>query len=387
MTQPTLRPLLYGMAAALLGIGLARFAYTAILPGLIDQGWFTAAGAAWLGAANLFGYTLGALLATRMAVRWGQLRLIRVSAVLVVLSFLLCSWPLGFPVFFLARLVSGVFGAVLMVVVPAAMLRLLPEGNRVWGGAAIFSGVGLGILLSATLVQWLMVAGMTLAWLGLTFLGVLTLWLLLGPWPGREVPAMTRPASSIDSRQPALLLVYGVYACDAIGFIPHTLFWVDYLQRHLALTAQQGALQWGLFGLGALLGPFVMGVLGRRHGWEKVLIGGLLVKALAVGLPVLHSAIWSLSLSSLLVGALIPGMVATVSGRLSELTTATGHVHAWGIATATFACIQGLMAGVFVALYASESYPVDGVFLLAAFALLTGALLAAAPHRGRLVRA
>src|SRR5215207_7251621 len=41
------------LCAILVGIGLARFAYTPLIPALVEAGWFTPAQAAYLGAANL----------------------------------------------------------------------------------------------------------------------------------------------------------------------------------------------------------------------------------------------------------------------------------------------------------------------------------------------
>src|SRR5690348_16357662 len=69
MTDATLRPALAGLCASLVGIGLARFAYTPLIPALIDARWFLPGEAAYLGAANLAGYLAGALLAGRLARR------------------------------------------------------------------------------------------------------------------------------------------------------------------------------------------------------------------------------------------------------------------------------------------------------------------------------
>ena len=55
------RAVLSAFCASLIGIGLARFAYTPLLPALIGAHWFEPAAAAYLGAANLAGYLLGAL--------------------------------------------------------------------------------------------------------------------------------------------------------------------------------------------------------------------------------------------------------------------------------------------------------------------------------------
>ena len=49
-----------GLCASLVGLGLARFAYTPLIPALIAAKWFTPAEAVYLGAANLAGYLAGA---------------------------------------------------------------------------------------------------------------------------------------------------------------------------------------------------------------------------------------------------------------------------------------------------------------------------------------
>lgn len=45
------RGTLAGLCATLVGIGLARFAYTPLIPPLITEGWFAPSQAAYLGAA------------------------------------------------------------------------------------------------------------------------------------------------------------------------------------------------------------------------------------------------------------------------------------------------------------------------------------------------
>lgn len=61
------RATLAGLCASLVGIGFARFAFTPLLPALIEAEWFAPSQAVYLGAANLAGYLAGALLARAMA--------------------------------------------------------------------------------------------------------------------------------------------------------------------------------------------------------------------------------------------------------------------------------------------------------------------------------
>lgn len=56
------RAVLSTFCASLVGIGLARFAHTPLLPGVVDAHWFEASAAVNLDAANLAGYLAGALL-------------------------------------------------------------------------------------------------------------------------------------------------------------------------------------------------------------------------------------------------------------------------------------------------------------------------------------
>ena len=56
-----------GMCGSLVSIGLARFAYTPLIPPLIQAHWFSPANAVSLGVANFAGYLAGALLARLIA--------------------------------------------------------------------------------------------------------------------------------------------------------------------------------------------------------------------------------------------------------------------------------------------------------------------------------
>ena len=62
-----LAPAFAGAAAICSGIGLARFAYVPLFPAMVAAGWVDGAGAGLLGAINLTGYLLGALVARPVA--------------------------------------------------------------------------------------------------------------------------------------------------------------------------------------------------------------------------------------------------------------------------------------------------------------------------------
>lgn len=356
LTTQDLPALMTGIMATLAGIGIARFAYTPLLPEIIQAGWFTASQGVYLGAANLLGYFIGALSAHALSERYSARRVMAASFAGIALSFILCAGEGSFSWFFFWRLVSGIAGAILMVVGPSLALAATPPERRAHVGAMVFTGIGLGALLSAFIVPLLLELSLPVTWGSLGLLCIAAGIVCVCAEKHLSSPIAASPdggAKRVTGINVAVLLIMGAYALDAVGFVPHTVFWVDYLARENALGSQAASLQWGIFGLGALCGPFMVGGLAHRVGWNGGLLIAFVAKAAAVLLPVISLALLSQSVSSFMVGAMIPGIVALTSGRLAELVGPAAHKKCWGQATAAFAAAQAVAGYAMSALYAA----------------------------------
>src|ERR1700754_1725658 len=99
-----------GLCASLVSIGLARFAYTPLLPSLIQAHWFAASDVVYLGAANLMGYLIGAVIGRPIARYVTNAHTLRAMMVLVTAAFFACGFPVSVAWFFVWRLLSGVGG-------------------------------------------------------------------------------------------------------------------------------------------------------------------------------------------------------------------------------------------------------------------------------------
>ncbi|MCO5785056.1 MFS transporter [Pseudomonas sp. G11-1] len=351
-----LPPLLTGMMATLVGVGLARFAYTPLIPILVLQGWFDASAAIYLGAANLLGYLLGALMAHRLSERFGARQLLAFCFISIALSFFASATPGSFAWFFFWRLLAGITGAILVVVGPSLALTRAPIARRPVVGPLVFCGIGLGALLSATLLPLLIQYDLMWSWLTLGVLSLLAGFIcdqgLARLPPAATIAAANGTGGGAPVLSIAIILVMLAYAMDAAGFIPHTVFWVDYLAREQGQTSSAAAAQWAMFGAGAIIGPLAAGLLVSRLGWHRSLATGYLIKCLAIALPLFASGLLSNSVSSFLVGAMVPGLVALTSGRLAELGGPAEHKRLWGYATAAFAVLQAASGYAMSGLYA-----------------------------------
>ena len=344
-----------GFAALLVGVGLARFAYTPLIPALISAGWFAPGEVAYLGAANLAGYLAGALLGRGAASRFGAVPTLRAMMLLAAATFFACAVPLSFWWFFLWRLCSGLAGGVLMVLAAPLVLPHVPAARRGFAGGIVFTGVGIGLAGSGTLVAWLVQFGLAQTWCGLGALALLLTALAWRAWPPREAagpPASPRLSSA--SAAPALRAVYVAYGLNALGLVPHMVFLVDFIARGLDRGLPVGAAYWVLFGIGALCGPVLAGRLADRTGFPAAMSAVLLVQALCVGALAVDAHPLTLAVSTFVIGACTPGTSLIALGRTQELVPqdAVSRAGAWSIATVAWALMQAAGAYLFSFIYA-----------------------------------
>jgi predicted MFS family arabinose efflux permease len=344
------RPVLSAFCASLIGIGLARFAYTPLLPAIVSAHWFDPSTAAYLGAANLAGYLAGALLGRRLAVRWSVVTILRAMMLLATIAFFACAEPLSFAWYFAWRFAAGLAGGALMVLAAPTVLAHVPVARRGLAGGVIFMGVGAGVAASGTLVPLLLQGGVTQTWIGLGLLSALLTALAWSGWPHEKAdasaPTHHEPAVTGRSRAITLRALYGEYALNAAGWVPHMIFLVDYVARGLHQGVEVGAEFWVLFGIGATLGPVLAGHLADRAGFGAALRLSFFIEAIAVALPVFDLGRAGLIVSSVVVGAFVTGTVPLVLGRIGELLPhqPARQKAAWSTATVAFAIFQAVAA-------------------------------------------
>ena len=362
------------LCALLVGIGLARFAYTPLLPALVTEGWFSTSQAAYLGASNLAGYLAGALLARNLAARSSNRFALRAGMVLASIAFFACAQPWSFGWFFIWRFAAGLTGGILMVLAAPTVLPLVPAHRLGLAGGVIFTGVGLGIALSGTLVPVTLEWGLMETWV---CLGLLAMLLTAASWNSWPVPATNDKATKASRPVASLALnsLYLEYGLNAVGLVPHMVFLVIFVAHGLDQGLTVGAFYWVLFGLGAMSGPIMMGYLADRVGFLGALRLGYGLQAIFIGALIFTDHAVALALSSLVMGAFVPGSTTLVLGRLRELLAddPTGQTGGWRLATIAFA--MGQAAGAYGLSYLFDLSSNYGMLFAAAAGALVLALV------------
>lgn len=381
------RAIVSAFCTGLIGVGLARFAYTPLLPAVVEAHWFAPAAAAYLGAANLAGYLAGAFLGRPLSRNFAIVTLLRAMMLAATASFFACGFPLGFLWFFLWRFAAGFAGGAMMVLAAPTVLAHVPANRRGIAGGLIVMGVGTGIVASGTLIPLLLHYGVQQAWIGLGVLSAALTALAWNGWPKGPVPQASAAAHVRPPPSRVLRALYLEYALNAGGWVPHMLFFVDYVARGLGKGVVMGAEFWVAFGLSATLGPLLAGHVADRIGFRPALRCAFLLQIFAIAIPALNvtSAPW-LFASSIVIGGFVTGTVTLVLGRIHELLPQHPDEQkaAWSVATIAFALCQAIAAYGLSFVFARSGGDYQVLFLIGVVAMTLSLLIdLAASERAR----
>ena len=366
------RAVLSAFCASLIGIGLARFAYTPLLPVIIGAHWFNAADAAYLGAANLAGYLAGALSGRTISARLSLVTTLRLMMIIATMAFFACAYPINFPWFFVWRFASGVAGGSLMVLAAPTVLPHISPSRRGLAGGVIFMGVGTGVAASGTLVPLLLQQGLVPTWYGLGGLSLLLTLIAWTGWPSGDSRVSTLAKQRHLRKVGTLRALYVEYALNAAGWVPHMIFLVDFVARGLGKGVEVGSEFWVLFGIGATVGPVIAGHLADRAGFAAALRLAFLLEIAAVAIPATGLGTLWLILSSVVVGAFVTGTVPLVLGRINELLPhhPAQQKAAWSVATVCFALFQASAAYALSFVFAQSGGNYRLLFIIGAAAMV-----------------
>ncbi len=386
-TRSVWHPALAGFAALLTGVGIARFAYSPLIPALVESGWFSPAEAAYLGAANYAGYLLGAVAAWRAVSLAHSVLALRGLMLVTALAMAACALPLSFWWVAWWRFTAGVTGGCIMILAAPLVLGAVTEARRGLVGGVIFAGVATGILSAGVLVPALLLAGLEVAWLGLGGLILLLTALAWHAWPqasqgetrGSDVPIAWRDSKAF----PGLVLAYALIAA---GLVPTMVFLVDYIARGLGQGVTVGSAVWAAAGLSGLIVPLLLGALADRIGNRRALQVCMLLlaacNALVFALPNVVPAI----VGGVIIGGLIPGASTIALVRLAEIApdVRSARTRMWSVATSAYAVMQGVAAYGYAYLFSlDENYALLFASGAVAALMALGAEAVLSPRRQR----
>jgi predicted MFS family arabinose efflux permease len=289
---------------------LGRFAFTPLLPLLLDDGLFDLAQGAQLAAWNYLGYLLGALLALPMANRRGlrqglPLALLVNAGVTLAQVFTQDVELLG-----ALRLANGISNGVVFVLAPALVLEWLALRQTTALSGLVYLGLGAGMLLCGLLVTITPWQG-SLRWLPIALCAV-PLALFCAPMlhhlacdlPERAENASSGPLLSRANR--ALLLAY---IGAGLGYILPLTFLPALAREQLPAGHPLLVGSWWWTAIACLVSASLWNHVGVWLGDRRALLINYLLQLLGVLMPILLPGTIGVMVCAVLVGGTFLGTV------------------------------------------------------------------------------
>ncbi len=393
------------ITALAVAMGIGRFAFTPILPLMIQEGTVHLAQTAWLSSSNYIGYLVGALslLKSKRHPLFVMLGLTLVTLTTWLASLSSFAWLL------VLRFLAGVASAWVLVSISAFAINWL-KSRRVVTSGLIYTGVGIGITFTGLICSYFIFQSATVTIAAQSSLSPLSsrLWQYLGviallatllvtfllakinsqfasTAAASIAAAKTNPSKAAHTNPtsssippPAKLKLANVltaYGLFGFGYILPATFLPQIAKQWL--SGQSYLLIWPFFGLAAALSVVLSQELQRRYN-NLSLLGVWRVSQIIMAVGTLLPALWQ-SMAGLMLSALMVGgtfMVVTMAG-LQVAASQVTHYPKYNLSalmTASFAF--GQLIGPLTALVATGKniwlalLPVSAIVLLIGVALL-----------------
>lgn len=302
------------MVALAVALGVGRFAFTPLLPLMLRGGALDLRGGGWLASANYAGYFVGAMSCAML--RLGPGRVVRVG--LAATAVLTCA--MGFvDVFWVwaaIRFVAGVVSAWTFVFASQwGLAHLARRDAHAWGGL-IYTGPGIGIVVTGLFAGVLARYGAAAGWIGFGMLCALLsvpIWRTFADDGARHaataVGAAANALGAADAYGPPpephvraqgawLVLLYGL---PGFGYIITATF-LPVIARHALPGSAWPDLFWPMFGAALIPGALVAARVPPTWDNRSLLAVCYLLQAAGIALGIVFPDVAGFAIGSILIG-------------------------------------------------------------------------------------
>ncbi len=314
--------LLAGILSIIISLGVARFAFTSLLPSMLDN-FLSLTSAGLLASFNFLGYLLGAIFTIFLKEIPNKVKYFRLGIVLTIGTTFILATTENEYLWFLSRIFAG-FGSALLFLIGSSLVMLkLNFKNKTKAMGIHFSGIGFAIVVSELITQYILKRGTWQeVWLTLAiFALVISFYVLYILSFDKEVShnaPKQKVSKSIFSTYVILLIV--AYFTEGVGFVVQGTFLPDIINS-LEGVAGYGNVGWLIVGLAGIPSSILWMRLADRYGSLEMMISAMALQIVGILIPTLTTNIYLNLFSGVLYGGTFIGLVAlfmNLAGQLAK---------------------------------------------------------------------
>jgi len=312
--------LLAGILSIIISIGIARFAFTSLLPSmLVDHLTVTTAGV--LASFNFAGYLSGAIFSMFIKDINTKVKYFRLGALLSIVTTFVLATTQNEYLWLASRVVAG-FGTAMLFLIGSSLVMLkLNLENKTKAMGIHFSGIGFAIVVSELISQYVLKHGTwSDAWMALALFALLSstyvLYILSFDKKLEQNTVKHKISSSIFSGYVILLIL--AYFTEGVGFVVQGTFLPDIINSLDGLEGY-GNLGWLVVGLAGIPSSIVWMRMADKYGSVNMIIVAMLLQIVGILIPAFTNNMQLNLLSGALYGSTFIGLVALFMNRAGQL--------------------------------------------------------------------
>lgn len=310
-----------GICALILTMGIARYSFTPMIPYMNAQAGMTESLSGWLAGWSYIGYLVGLFIV--WLIRDLKLKdyFYRYGLFIAVFSTAVMAMHDHSLIWYLSRFFAGVSTALGFMLGTGLVLEWLTHNRQKTEMGLHFAGVGLGIIVSALVVEFaasqaanyslLASLGWRGQWLVLAAAGFLLSIpaFLLMPLPkAEEIEEATHIDRSSEPSTKWLMLLTIAYVCAGFSNTVNITF-TSLITEYIPLKSE-GTTMWLYVGLAAAPAPFIWDRIARKIGYLYSIRAAFAINIASNFLMTASTSYLAITLSSLLFGFAFMGIVS-----------------------------------------------------------------------------
>ncbi len=303
--------LLAGILAIVVGVGVARFAFTSLLPFMLED-FLSLTYAGILASFNFVGYLAGALFSVFIKDINTKVKYFRVGIILSILTTLVLATTSSEIVWLFSRMIAG-FGSAMVLIVGASLVMVklnLKDKTKAMG--IHFSGIGFAIVISELISQYVLSNGTWPdAWLALALFASVASFYVMYILSFDKVLKQDAPRHPFSRSifSPYVMLLILAYFTEGVGFVVQGTFLPDIINSLEGLKGA-GNLGWLIVGIAGIPSSILWMRLAHNYGSVNIIIIAMALQIVGILIPTLSTNIILNLLSGALYGSTFIGLVA-----------------------------------------------------------------------------
>jgi len=367
--------LVAGIFSIIIGVGVARFAFTGLIPPMIND-YLTIKFVGILASLNFAGYLVGSIFSVFIKNINVKVYLYRLGVVLAIVTTFVLAFSKNEMLWIVSRVIAGFAGAMCLVVASAIVMQKLKIQSKTKAMGIHFSGIGFSILTTDLLARYILSLGYTWeeAW------SVLCIYAIILAFYSIYILSFDKEVKQAQIKQkfdftiftPFVIVLIIAYFAEGVGFVVQATFLPDIINNLESLEGY-GSLTWTLVGVAGIPSCIIWMRLAHKYGSVNIIIIALLLQTIGILIPVFTTNIYLNLFSGVLYGGTFIGLVAmfmNLGGQLSK----GNPVVLMGALTTSYGIGQ-VIAPLYSVYFIQNYKSYDYALYLTAFIVFLGTLL------------